>query len=277
MAFPFAALAGLAIGGLQAGMGAKASQAAYQQQVQNYKDQLKYQRVSDKYARWTAKINTRVANTSAKYKYFADTVQHNQNLSYVNQLRNFELVKAYNQAKVVKDTRTSAMSDYAQQAQALSEGIREQASADAVSYYQYVQQGIRARSAVMANEQEGASADRIYRDYARQIGDMETLQTINQKFRDRQYSREQAGQVAQYLSRYNSQQFYQQQIYQDPIKPFAPLPTLVMPQAPSMTGAGPSAAAAGLNTMSAVLGGINAGVSTWQSLQQFTNSGKPNG
>jgi len=161
------------------------------------------------------------------------------------------------------------MSDFALQSQALNEGIREQASADAVSYYQYVQQGIRARSAVLANETEGASADRIYQDYARQIGDMQTLQQINQKFRDRQYTREQAGQIAQYISRYNSQQFYTQQPYQDPIKPFAPLPTLVMPQPPSMTGAGPSRAAANIEAASAVFGGINSGINTYTSLSKY--------
>lgn len=268
------AIAGLVLGGIQAGMGAAGSRAAYEQQKQNYKDALEFQKVSDRYAKWTAKINARVSNTSAKYKYFADLVAYNQNKSYVNQLRNYELVKAINQAKVVRDTRTAAMSDYVQQSQALSEGIREQAAADAVSYYQYVQQGVRARAAVMANEQEGASSDRIYQDYARQIGDLKALQEINGKFRDRQYTREQAGQVAQYLSKYNSQQFYQQQPYQDVIKPFAPLPTLVMPPPPSMTGAGPSAAAANLNTASAIFGGIQTGISTWQSLSQFTNSGK---
>lgn len=263
-------LASAAIGGIQAGLGAAGSRAAYEQQKQNYKDALKYQKVSDKYARWNAKINARVSNTAAKYKYFTDLVAYNQDKSYVNQLRNYELVKAINQAKVVRETRTSAMSDFALQSQALNEGIREQAAADAVSYYQYVQQGIRARSAVLANETEGASADRIYRDYDRQIGDMQTLQQINQKFRERQYTREQAGQIAQYISRYNSQQFYTQQPYQDPIKPFAPLPTLVMPQPPSMTGAGPSAAAANINMASSILGGLNTAMSTYSMLGKYT-------
>jgi hypothetical protein len=266
-------IGGIGLGLIQGVLGAAGSQAAYQQQVQNYKDALKFQKVSDKYARWSAKINARVANTSAKYKHFADLVQYNQEKSYVNQLRNYELVKAINQAKLVRETRTSAMSDYVLQSQALSEGIREQATADAVSYYQYMQQGIRARSAVMANETEGASADRIYQDYARQVGDMATIQAINTKFKERQYTREQAGQIAQYLSKYNSQQFYQQQPYQDPIRPFAPMPTLVMPPPPSMTGAGPSAAAAGLNTASAIMGGIQTGFGFYSQLKGLTGGG----
>ena len=270
MADPFTLGASVVLGGISAITGAAGSRAAYAQQKQNYEDALRFQKVSDKYARWNSKISARVANTSAKYKYFTELVAYNQDKGYINQLRNYELVKAINQAKVVRETRTSAMSDFTLQSQALNEGIREQASADAVSYYQYVQQGIRARSAVMANETEGASADRIYRDYDRQIGDMQALQQINQKFRDRQYTREQAGQIAQYVSRYNSQQFYTQQPYQDPIKPFAPLPTLVMPQAPSMTGAGPSAAAANINTLSSILGGINTGMSTYSMLGKYT-------
>lgn len=267
---PWTLGASVAIGGIQSILGAAGAQAQQAQAEQNYKDALKYQRVSDRFAKWSAKINARVSNTAAKYKYFTDLVAYNQDKAYVGQLRNYEVVKAINQAKVVRETRTSAMTDYVLQAQALSETIREQAAADAVSYYQFMQQGVRARSAVMANETEGVSADRIYRDYDRQLGDMHALQQINQKFRDRQYSREQAGQIAQYISRYNSQQFYTQQPYQDPIKPFAPLPTLVMPQPPSMTGAGPSQAAANLNTASAILGGLNSAVGTYSMLSKYT-------
>ena len=61
------------------------------------------------------------------------------------------------------------------------------------------------------------------------------------------------------------------------MQPFAPLPTLVMPQPPSMTGAGPSQMAANLSMGNAVMGGINTGLSVWQGLQQFTSSGKPGG
>ena len=84
---------------------------------------------------------------------------------------------------------------------------------------------------------------------------------INQKLRTRQYNREQAGQVAQYLNRWNSQQFYEDQPYIDPIPPFAPLPTLLAPPPPSMTGSGPSAGAAALNIGTGILGGIQTGIS----------------
>jgi hypothetical protein len=257
--------------------GAAGNQAKNAQDKQNYKDALAFQNASDKYARWSARINTKIANTSSKYRYWGELVNYNQNLAYVNQLRNFELTKAINQAKVVRETRTAAMSDYAVQAQALSEGVREQAMADAVSYYQYIHQGMKARSSITASEREGQSIDRLVNDYARQIGDMQAIRNINEGFRNRQYTRQQAGQVANYLSKYNSQQFYQMQPYQDPIKPFAPLPTLTMPQPPSMTGAGPSQAAANIGMANTVLGGINTGLNVWQGLQQFTSSGKPGG
>jgi hypothetical protein len=264
----------LGLGFGQMGMslfGASAQNASARQQ---YQDALKFQRVSDKYARWSSKINARIANTQSKYRYWAETVNYNQNLSYVNQLRNYELTKAYRQAEVVRRTRTSAMADFSLQSQALSEGIREQAAQDAVSAYQYAHQAMKAQSQVVAAGQEGASVDRLVNDYARQLGDFEALKQINQNFRERQYTREQAGLVANYISRYNSQQFYDPAPYQDPVRPFAPLPTLVMPQPPSMTGAGPSQAAANLTMGNAVLGGINTGLSVWQGLQQFTSSGK---
>ena len=47
----------------------------------------------------------------------------------------------------------------------------------------------------------------------------------------------------------------------DPIPPFAPLPTLIQPAGPSMTGGGPSGAAAALNIGSSILGGVTAGIS----------------
>lgn len=95
------------------------------------------------------------------------------------------------------------------------------------------------------------------------------LQQINQGIRGRQYTREQAGQVAQYLSRWNNQQFYDQQEVFDPIPPFAPLPTMVTPAGPTMTGAGPSKAAGMLNIGSAILGGVNAGIGMHNQLNQM--------
>ena len=100
---------------------------------------------------------------------------------------------------------------------------------------------------------------------------MASLQMMNQKFRDRQYTRDQAGNISQYLNQYNSQQLYAMQDIQDPIAPFAPLPTLVNPAGPSFVGAAPSASTAFLGS---ALGAVGAGINTATALKKYTNSGK---
>jgi hypothetical protein len=110
-------------------------------------------------------------------------------------------------------------------------------------------------------------------DYVRQVGDYQTIQQINEGFRTRQYTREQAGQVAEYLSRYNSQTFYEMQPYMEPVAPFAPLPALLEAPAPTMTGSGPSGAAAALRIGGAVLSGVQTGISTYSTLKSYTGGG----
>jgi len=83
--------------------------------------------------------------------------------------------------------------------------------------------------------------------------------------------------VAQYLNRWNSQQFYEEQPYIDPIPPFAPLPTLLTPPPPSMTGAGPSGAAAALNIGTAVLGGVQSAVSMAGAVKGLKRPSSPSG
>ena len=127
---------------------------------------------------------------------------------------------------------------------------------EAVATKQYRWRSLQARASVQAMGREGRSVDRIVNDYARQQGDYEALQQINEDLRGRQYTRSQAAQVAQYISRWNSQQFYEEQPYIDPIAPFAPLPTLITPSGPTMKGGGPSKGAAVLNIASSVVAGL---------------------
>ncbi len=272
MAFPV-------LGAISVGLGAasfltsqSASNAQASQARQNYRDAKKFQEASAEYAEWAAEIQARSQDVGNDYQYWQQLVNYNQNLSYVNQLRNFELSKAIIQAEFVERTRTGAMTDYALQSQALSDSLAQQSMAEAVSYQQYMVQGLKARSALTAGGQEGQTVDRYMADFSRQVGDQRTLMEINQGFRENQYTRQQAAQVAGYVSRYNSQQFYQLAPYQEPIKPFAPLPTLIMPPAPTMTGAGPAQTGT-INFASNALGAINTGLGTWQSLQQFTGGG----
>ena len=93
------------------------------------------------------------------------------------------------------------------------------------------------------------------------MGDYETLQKINTDLSKRQYSRDQLSRVTQYLSQYNSQDFFKAQERWDPIAPYPPLPSMVMPPPPSMTGAAPSGNA-GLNIATGILGGANAYLGT---------------
>jgi hypothetical protein len=269
--------AGLAIGGANAGLsifGAgqqrAAEEAAYKQQQQNYKDAKRFQRANDRFAAWQSRFNAKLSNTNSKYQYWAATVNYNQQKSYTNALRNVETIKAIKQAEIVERTRAAAMSSYVSDSQAISQQYEEMAMQDAVALQQYTWRALQARASVQTLEQEGNSVDRLVNDYSRQLGDYASLQQINQKLRERQYTRAQAAQVAQYLDRWNSQQFYEEQPYMDPLPPFAPLPTLVMPPPPSMTGAAPtrpSGGAYGLNIATGILGGIQSGIGVYQGIK----------
>jgi hypothetical protein len=260
---------GIAIGLGSTGLnlwGASAQNAAQQQA---YKDQVRFQKANDQFAKWQAKFNKDATDAQNKFNYWGQVVNYNQNKAYTNSLRNIEKLKAFKQAEVVAKTRAAAGASYIQDSEALSNAYEEQSMQEAVALQQYQWRALQTRGSVQAMEREGQSVDRIVNDYARQLGDFEALQQINQGIRTRQYTREQAGQVAQYLSRWNSQTFYQEQPYMDPLPPYAPLPSIMMPPPPSMTGAPPSSAAAALNIGTAVLGGLQTGLNAWQSMTKL--------
>jgi hypothetical protein len=268
---------GIGLGLASTGMnifGASAQNAAQQQA---YKDQIKFQKANDQFAKWQARFNKKATDSQNKFNYWGQVVNYNQNKAYTNSLRNIEKLKAFKQAEVVFKTRAAAGASYIQDSEALSNAYQEQSMQEAFSLQQYQWRALQTRGSVQAMEREGQSVDRIVNDYARQMGDFETLQQINQGIRTRQYTREQAGQVAQYLSRWNSQSFYEEQPYMDPMPPYAPLPTIMMPPPPSMTGAPPSAAAGALNIGTAVLGGLQTGLSAWQQLSRSNTPSSSSG
>lgn len=273
----------LAFGLAQAGMGIAGAVASGKAQQQDYLNQKAFQDANSRFAQWQAGFNARVSDANAQHQYWAETVQYNQNLAYTHSLRNFELIKAARQAEIVGQTRAAAGASFVQDSEAIGQAFAEAAMQDAVASQQYQWRALQARGSVQAMEQEGRSVDRIVNDFARQQGDYETLQQINQKLRSRQYTREQAGQVAQYLNRWNSQQFYEEQPYIDPVAPFAPLPTLIQPPPPSMTGTGPSGAATALNIGTSLLGGVQAGIGMQGALNSLkipssgSGSGTPKG
>ena len=245
-----------------------------QARQQDYLNQVAQQKASDEFAAWTASNQARTQDLNNSYAYWQQQINYGQELNYSAQVRNFELSKSIQQAETVFRTRASAGADYSQASQALSDAFAQQSMADAVSMMQYKQQALRSASSVRASMGEGMSVDRYLNDYARQMGDMQAMQALNQQFRERQLTRQQAGQVAQYLNRYNSQQLYKAQQVNDPIAPFAPLPTLINPAGPSFTGAAPSATTAFIGS---ALNATVAGLNTYSSLKAYTNSGKPGG
>jgi hypothetical protein len=260
----------LITGGLTLAQGALGFGAKQQEHANN----LARQKASDEFAAWSASNQARTADLNNSYAYWQQKINYGQELAYANQARNYELSKSINQAELVARVRASAGASYASESQALVDNFSQQSMADAVSLMQYKQQALRSAASVTAAGQEGANVDRYVNDYARQVGDMTTMQQLNQQFRDRQFTRESAGQIATYLNRYNSQQLYEEQQVFDPIAPFPPLATLVNPAGPSFTGAAPNAGTAFLGS---ALGAVSAGMSTYTSLSGIANSGNKGG
>ena len=251
----------IAFGVANAALGIAGASTSAKAQQQDYLNQTAFQDANGRFAQWQAGFNARIADANSQYKYWADTVNYNQQLAYTNSLRNFELIKSIRQAEIVGQTRAAAGAAYVQDSDAISQAYQEASMQEAVAAQQYQWRALQARASVQAMAQEGRSVDRIVNDYARQQGDYMTLQQINQGIRTREYNREQAGQVAQYLNRWNSQQFYEEQPYIDPIAPFAPLPTLLQPPGPSLRGGAPSGAATALNIGTALMGGVQSAFS----------------
>ena len=216
-------------------------------------------------------MSAKRANLNNDYAYWQQKINYGQEMAYANSVRNFELSNAITNAEEVFRARSSSAANYAVNSQAMNEAFAQQSMADAMSLYQYNAQALRQSSAVQAAAQEGRSTDRLVNDYARQVGDMAALQEMNEGFRSRQLTREQAGMVANYLQQYNSQQFYQEQQVFDPVMPFPPLATLVDPTPPSFVGAAPNAGTAFLGS---AIGAVSTGFNTYQGMKSYTNSGK---
>jgi hypothetical protein len=131
------------------------------------------------------------------------------------------------------------------------------AAQEAMAQMQYQWRSLQARASVQAMDAEGNSIDRVINNYAKQAGDYDTIASINEGLRTNQFNRQQTALVGRYLSQWNSQQFYEPTSYIEPMEPFAPLPALMQPPSPSMTGGAPSGAAAGLRIGTALLGGVS--------------------
>ena len=257
------------VGGVSAIGGIFQSIAGNQAQKQDYVNQKALSDATSTFNRWQATQNAKASNLNAQYSYWAQTVEYNQGLAYTNQMRNYDLSQEIAQAQKVGETRAAAGTDYIVNAQALSDKFQEEGMARAVGMQQYQYRLLQQSSAFQAAMGEGASSDRIVNNFARQAGDYQTLQSINEGLSKRQYSRDQLSRITSYLSQYNSQSFYEAQDRMDPIAPFAPLPTLVSPPPPSMSGGAPGNAGLGIGIGTAILGGANAYLSTASAIKNL--------
>lgn len=259
---------GMAMGGLQFGLGLLTNNANNNAKRQDYLNQTAFQDATTQFNSWQAGMNAERSDLNQQYKYWGDTVRYNQNFSYTQQLRAVEYAKEAEQAELVFNTRASAAADYANQSSALAAQMEERAMSEAVAVQQYRYRALQSSAAYQAAGQEGNSMDRFVRDFDRQAGDYAALKQIEAGLRENQYTREQQGQVATYLSRYNSQQFYIRQPYMNPIAPFAPLPTLVTPSGPTMRGAAPGSNSF-LQSTTAAMGGLNTALSFGSKVNQL--------
>ena len=260
---------GLISGGINAATGVLG---AYGQQAaarQKYADDLAFQNANNRFSVWQAGFNAKVQDANKQFQFWQETFNYNQQRTFVNSQRNVELMREADQAKVVFENRVASSAAFVNDSAALSDQLAEAEMASAVAQQQYTWRALSARASVQALNQEGNSVDRIVNNYAFQLGDQLSLAAIESDMRERQYSRAQAGQVAQYLSRWNSQTFYEGQEFQDPIAPFAPLPTLITPPPPTRTGAPPSNAAFAMNVGTGLLGGVSAGFNTYGSMKRL--------
>ena len=195
-------------GGLSAASGGLKAFGQNAAAKQKYADDLAFQEANNRFQPGRRGLNARVQDSNAQYKYWESTFNFNQQRAFANSQRNVELMKEAEQARVVFETRAAAGAAYMNDSAALSDGYMEAEMGAAVAQQQYTWRALQARASVQALNQEGNSVDRMVNNYASQLGDQMTLEAINKGIRERQYSRSQAAAVTQYLSRYNSQTFY---------------------------------------------------------------------
>ena len=263
----------LGLAGLNFGLGMFQSSANNAAQRQAYLNQAALQDAQFEFSQWQAGLNQRTSNLNNRYGYWQKQIEHNQQLAYTHSLRNFELVKAINQAETVQEARIGAGVSYVLDADAISQMSAEAAMQDAVALKQYNWRALEGAASVSAGNMEGRSVDRLINSYAQQAGDYATLMEISGKLRDRQYTRQQQARVGQYLNEYRSQDYYMEQDYFDPIAPFPSLPTLMLPAGPTSRGAAPMNTTL-LDTGSAALGAVNTYFDSARAINALKQGGK---
>ena len=259
---------GIALGAGQAILGIMGGRAQAAAQQQNYVNQVAFQNATSEFNLWNASRQAAIQNLNNEYSHWAQGIQYRNNFAQVQANRNYEFAKEIAQADVVAQTRASAGASYLVNSDAIAAQLEERGMQESMALMMQKRRALQSSAAVQVMGQEGKSLDSLERDYAFQLGEYTTIASINEGIRNRQYRRDQYANIANYLSQYNSQQFYQPQKFMDPIAPFAPLPTLINPPPPSFTGSGP-ADMSGLNVATSVLGGVNTAVGIGNSISKL--------
>jgi len=179
------------VGVLSAGLGIFQGIAQSKAQKQQYVNDTAFSNATAQFNQWQAGLNYQTQNLNNQYGYWRDTVNHNQQLAYTNQLRNYEFSKELAQAQRVIEARTGAGTQFIVSSEAIQQQMQERGMQEAVAMQQYQYRGLQASAAYQASAQEGATMDRYVANFARQVGDFNTLQSINQQFQGRQYKRDQ--------------------------------------------------------------------------------------
>ena len=250
--------------GLSMGAGFLQGQLQHAAQKQKYINDVAYKEAMDEYSSWAAGMQAAQTNINQDYSYWVEKLNHGQQVSHAYNLRAVELSKSIAQADLVAETRTAAGANYINKASAIQARHEQEAMSEAMAMFHTKVQGLRNRASIGALGV--GMVDAMQMDVQRQVGNKATISQINQKFRDGQYTRDQAGAIAGYLKEFNSQQFYEAQEIMDPLPPFPPIPALVGAVPPSMVGSAPSSSAAFL---SSVAGGFSAGLNTYVGLKSI--------
>lgn len=230
----------LGIMAAQMAVGVAGNNQRYKAQRQAYANQTAFQDTQAAFNRWQAGFNARTQNLNNQYKYWGETLQYNSQMAYAGQLENYEFAKEIAQAERVMQARASAGANYLVNQDAIAAAYSERGIQEAVAQQQYMYRGLQASAAYQAGASEGKSTDRYVRNFARQQGDYATIKAVKDGMATRQLSRQQLGNIVQYLNQYNSQQFYQKAPIQKPVAPFPPLPAMITAPQPYMRGAAPA-------------------------------------
>ena len=148
------------VGVLSAGLGIFQGIAQSKAQKQQYVNDTAFSNATAQFNQWQAGLNYQTQNLNNQYGYWRDTVNHNQQLAYTNQLRNYEFSKELAQAQRVAEARTGAGTQFIVSSEAIQQQMQERGMQEAVAMQQYQYRGLQASAAYQASAQEGATMAR---------------------------------------------------------------------------------------------------------------------